>query len=91
LPGDTEWQSLAPHFEMVLSTRQILVADIDKVQTSCGFSVPYYAYEGDRDHAKKWAENKGDEGLRKYKAEKNLLSLDGLPTALLKADQKVGE
>jgi len=85
LPGDAEWPELAPHFNLVLATRQIIVADIDKVQTSCGFSVPLYTYDGERDHAKKWAENKGAEGLEAYKAEKNFISLDGLPTALYKA------
>ena len=88
LPGDPEWPELAPHFNLVLATRQIIVADIDKVQTSCGFSVPYYTYKGERDQAQKWAENKGAEGLEKYKAEKNLVSLDGLPTALLKATEQ---
>jgi len=52
------------------------------VQTSCGFSVPYYSYEGERDHAEKWALNKGEDGLESYKAEKNRVSLDGLPTAM---------
>src|SRR5258707_10549714 len=42
LPGDEEWQELSSHFKLVLATRQIIVADIYKVQTSCGFSVPYY-------------------------------------------------
>jgi hypothetical protein len=65
-----------------LSTRQIIVADIYQVQTSCGFSVPYYTYEGERDQAYKWAANKGADGLEAYKKEKNLISLDGLPTAL---------
>jgi hypothetical protein len=82
LPGDAEWENLARHFKLVLATRQIIVADIDMVQTSCGFSVPYYSYEGERDQAGKWAENKGIEGLEAYKAEKNLKSIDGLPTAL---------
>jgi len=82
LPGDEEWQQLAPLFELQLATRQIIVADIHKVQTSCGFSVPYYEYTGERDHAQKWAENKGAEGLELYIQEKNRISLDGLPTAL---------
>jgi len=82
LPGDPEWRELAPHFNLVLATRQIIVADIDKVQTSCGFSVPYYEYAGERDVAQKWAENKGADGLELYKKEKNRISLDGLPTAL---------
>ncbi len=43
-------KGLAPHFKMVdTATRQIIVADIDMVQTSCGFSVPYYTYDGERD------------------------------------------
>jgi hypothetical protein len=84
LPGDMEWPELASHFTLTMSTRQIIVADIDLVQTSCGFGVPYYSYEGERDHAQKWAANKGTEGLEMYKADKNLVSLDGLPTALAK-------
>jgi hypothetical protein len=82
LPDNAEWDELSPHFNLVLATRQIIVADIDIIQTSCGFSVPYYEYLGERDHAEKWAENKGAEGLEAYKAQKNRLSMDGLPTAL---------
>jgi pyridoxamine 5'-phosphate oxidase-like protein len=82
LPGDAEWDELAGHFTLQLATRQIIVADINKVQTSCGFSVPLYEYTGERDHAEKWASNKGAEGLELYKREKNLFSIDGLPTAL---------
>jgi hypothetical protein len=82
VPGDQEWPELSRHFNMVLSTRQIIVADVYTVQTSCGFSVPYYTYDGERDQAEKWALNKGAAGLEVYKAEKNMVSLDGLPTAL---------
>ena len=82
LPGDTEWPQLTKYFELQLATRQIIVADIHKVQTSCGFSVPLYEYMGERDQAQKWAESKGIEGLEIYKAEKNRVSMDGLPTAL---------
>jgi hypothetical protein len=84
LPGDEEWTALAPNFAILLATRQIIVADIHQVQTSCGFSVPYYSYEGERDQAYKWAINKGVDGLEAYKKEKNMLSMDGLPTALVK-------
>jgi hypothetical protein len=83
LPGDDAWSTLATKFDILLSTRQIIVADIHKVQTSCGFSVPYYAYEGERDQAYKWAANKGVDGLAAYKKEKNMVSMDGLPTALV--------
>ena len=82
LPGDERWATLSPQFQLQLGTRQIIVADIHKVQTSCGYSVPLYEYTGERDHADKWAGKKGAVGLEEYKAEKNLVSLDGLPTAL---------
>ncbi|MDB5208566.1 MAG: pyridoxamine 5-phosphate oxidase-related FMN-binding protein [Flavisolibacter sp.] len=82
LPGDAEWAELSLHFTLLPSTRHISVADISKVQTSCGFAVPYYEYTGERDHSYKWAAKKGAEGLEDYKKEKNLVSLDGLPTAL---------
>ena len=83
LPGDKEWDSLAPHFEIGLVTRQIIVADIHKVQTSCGFGIPYFSYQGERDHAYKWAAKKGPEGLKTYAKEKNSVSMDGLPAPLL--------
>jgi len=82
LPTDPEWKELSAHFELQLATRQIIVADIHKVQTSCGFSVPLYEYAGERDHAEKWAQKKGADGLEEYKKEKNRISLDGLHTPL---------
>lgn len=82
LPGSDEWAELSSHFVLHMSTRQIIVAEIDRVQTSCGFSVPLYEYTGERDHADKWAEKKGADGLVTYRQEKNRVSIDGLPTAM---------
>jgi len=82
LPTQPEWDVLYSHFKPQMAIRQIIVADIHKVQTSCGYSVPLYQYTGERDHATKWATKLGDEGVEKYKAEKNIVSMDGLPTAL---------
>jgi hypothetical protein len=80
LPGTPEWDVYAPHFKIYPSTRQIIIADIDMVQTSCGFGVPLYEYTGERDIHFEWAEKKGKDGLYEYVQEKNLVSLDGLPT-----------
>jgi hypothetical protein len=82
LPGSAEWDRLTPHFTIYPSTRQIIVADIDLVQTSCGFGVPLYEYVGERDLHFTWASKKGPDGLQEYVQEKNLVSLDGLPTDL---------
>ncbi len=82
LPGSEDWKIYACHFKIYPSTRQIIVADIDLVQTSCGFGVPLFDYAGERDIHFEWAAKKGEEGLREYVIEKNLKSLDGLPTDL---------
>ncbi|MFN8289580.1 MAG: pyridoxamine 5'-phosphate oxidase family protein [Chitinophagaceae bacterium] len=82
LPGTKEWETYAPHFTLYPSTRQLIIADIDLVQTSCGFGVPLYQYEGDRDIHFEWAEKKGADGLQEYIQHNNLKSLDGLPTDL---------
>ena len=81
LPGDAVWPELSAHFTILPSTRQIIVAEIFKVQTSCGFAVPYYKYRGERDHSHKWAEKKGAQGLDDYKKKNNMVSIDGLTTA----------
>ena len=82
LPGSEEWSALAPYFNIYPSTRQIIAADIEQVQTSCGFGVPLFGYEGERSIHFEWAEKKGFKGLKKYIQEKNLVSLDGLPTSI---------
>ena len=77
-----EWETYAPHFTIYPSTRQLIVADIDLVQTSCGYGIPLYTYEQERDIHFKWAEKQGAEGLEAYIQTKNRESLDGLPTAI---------
>jgi hypothetical protein len=81
LPGANEWPTLAAQFEHFPNTRQIIVADIELVGTSCGYGVPFYEYKGERQIMFDWAEKKGEAGLGQYIQEKNLSSLDGLPTA----------
>lgn len=82
LPGTPEWDELAPLFNILPSTRQIIVADIHKAQTSCGFGVPLYEYAGERDAHFKWVESQGPDGLIKYRNSHNFVSQDGLPTPL---------
>jgi hypothetical protein len=82
LRDSNKWEDYSQHFTIYPSTRQIVVANIDLVQTSCGFGVPLYEFKGDRDIHFDWAEKKGADGLMEYVKEKNLKSLDGLPTDL---------
>jgi hypothetical protein len=79
-PGATEWDALAPHFPTRPGIRQIIVAELTRVQTSCGEAVPFYSYSGDRDQLIAWAAAKGPAGLEAYQREHNVRSIDGLPT-----------
>ncbi|TDG00693.1 pyridoxamine 5'-phosphate oxidase family protein [Paenibacillus piri] len=82
LRGSDEWNHWTPQFEIYPGARQIIVAELHAVKTSCGFSVPYYAYQGDRDTLKQWAVQKGEPGLGEYREEKNSVSMDGLVTTI---------
>jgi hypothetical protein len=63
--------------------RQIVVLDVESVQTSCGYSVPLLDYKAERQTLKNWALRKGEDGIREYWREKNTVSIDGLPTGML--------
>ncbi len=82
LPSHPEWPELSALFGDLPGIRQVIVAEVQKVQTSCGYSVPLYDYAGERDHAWKWVAKKGADGLAEYRNDNNRKSLDGLPTAL---------
>lgn len=82
LPGSEQWAELAPLFEAFRGARQIIVAEIDRVQTSCGFAVPKYEYVEQRDTLLRWADAKSDDELEAYRCEKNTSSIDGLTTAI---------
>lgn len=80
---DVEWASYAPLFPKAAGNRNIIVMDVESVQTSCGFAVPLYEYQEDRQLLTEWAENRGEEAVQEYWVEKNQVSIDGLPTELL--------
>lgn len=85
LPDSLNWKSLFSLFPPIPGTRQIIVADIERVQTSCGIAVPLYEYKGQRQSLVTWASKKGEQGIQEYQQQKNIISIDGLPTPLRKA------
>lgn len=82
-PRDVAWGGLLGLFPELKGARQIFKLQVTLVQTSCGFGVPLFEFTGERELMHAWAEKKGEDGLRTYWAEKNQLSLDGLPTRIL--------
>jgi hypothetical protein len=80
---DAEWGAMRGHFPPLPGARQIILLEIESVQTSCGYAVPMYTFNGERDTLARWAGKKGTAGLLDYWREKNQVSIDGLPTGLL--------
>jgi hypothetical protein len=82
LPGSAEWEALIGSFPEMPGARQLVVVDVHRVATACGFGVPTLGEPADRDQLVRWAENKGDDGLAEYRRKKNTVSIDGLPAAI---------
>ena len=79
LPQDDEWEALADHFTILPGTRQIFVIEVESVQSSCGWGVPFMTLERERDTLTKYhAQADADAWLSKTKGRTK--SIDGLPT-----------
>jgi len=59
--------------------RSIIVVEVTRVTDSCGYGVPRFTYEGEREQLAAWARKQGTEGLQAYRERKNEHSIDGLP------------
>lgn len=82
-PDQPEFESTIGKFEALPGVRQIFLLSVDKVQKSCGFGVPFYEYRGERGQLIDWALSQGEQGLAEYRAQRNVRSIDGLPTNVL--------
>ena len=78
-PADPEAAPYLAQFPDYPGARAVIVVELDRVATSCGYGVPLMRYEGERDRLVRWAEAKGDEGIEEYWTSKNAVSIDGLP------------
>lgn len=79
-PRDAAWEEFSTFFDDFPGERQIMVINLESAQTSCGYGVPVYEFQEERPTLKKWAKNKGEDGILNYWKEKNQTSIDGLPT-----------
>jgi hypothetical protein len=77
--GSARYEELAPHFPELPGARSIVELDIDRIQTSCGYAVPFMELRAERPTLQQWAARKDDEELADYWATKNRTSIDGLP------------
>ena len=78
LPQDDDWSDLAPHFTLLPGTRQIFVIDIDSIQNSCGWGVPFMTFDRERQTLSKY-HAADDPAARLEKLKGRTSSIDGLP------------
>jgi len=79
-PDEPDWDECVDRIPAHVGARQYFEIAVESVQTSCGYQTPLMDYREERKALEKWAEKKGDDGLRTYWSEKNAVSIDGLST-----------
>lgn len=77
---DQEFKDYLKQFNETIGARQVFELEIDLVQTSCGFAIPYMDFVEERSQLKNWSLKKGEENIKAYWKEKNSISLDGHKT-----------
>ncbi len=78
LPQDNDWGAVAEHFDIFPGTRQIFVIDVESVQTSCGWGLPFMAFDRERETLKKAHANLPEAEWLKKTMGRNT-SIDGIP------------
>jgi hypothetical protein len=78
-PGDDGYERLLSRFPPRRGGRAVIRIDVERVSTSCGYSVPLLAYQGERPTLDEWTERKDDDALASYQETYNSRSIDGLP------------
>jgi Pyridoxamine 5'-phosphate oxidase len=80
-PDEPDFAPVRRHFESAEEhgVRGIIEVAVTRVSDSCGYSVPYLEYVGERGLLTEWASHRTDEELVAYREKKNLYSIDGMP------------
>ncbi len=79
LAGDPAFEDFVARFPPQPGTRSVIVVDVTRVSDSCGYSIPFLRYDGERETLRKWSRKKGEDGMADYRAKRNAESIDGLP------------
>ncbi|TEB25097.1 hypothetical protein FA13DRAFT_1669014, partial [Coprinellus micaceus] len=89
--GTPEYEELLPPGKRQPGSRSAIWVDVHKVGTSCGFSIPFFAYKAPRNRLSRFALSKEQEeydhyatfhrtkGLKNLWKKYNAKSIDGLP------------
>lgn len=76
--SNPRFNSLKSKFPNYKGARAIIIIKIKRVADSCGFGIPVYHFQQQRDTLINWAKSKGGKGIKSYQKEHNKQSLDKL-------------
>jgi hypothetical protein len=76
---DPSWDEWASRFPPNPAARAVIVVEVTRVSTSCGFALPILQQVEERDLLTDNMRRRGPEGIRQYRRSKNAVSIDGLP------------
>lgn len=85
-PDHPDWERLLPLFPDYPGLRQFFRLDIDRVSTSCGFTVPVAMDLAERHELMEWTACQSADELEAYRLANNVVSIDGLPTGYVPDD-----
>lgn len=83
-PGFEELLALFPGYDRA---RAVIRVRLERIADSCGWGVPFYAYQGEREQLRRWVEDKPRADWEATRYAKNAESIDGLP-GLVKPESK---
>jgi len=76
---DPSWAQWAALFPENPAARAVIVVDVTRVSTSCGYALPILQPVEERDLLTDNMRRRGPEGIKRYRRTKNAVSIDGLP------------
>ena len=79
LPSDARFAGLVSGLPAERGVRSVIRIAVDRVTTSCGYSVPEMTMQAERPTLREWVDKRSDDELTAYRATHNAVSCDGLP------------
>lgn len=77
--GEPEFAQLMTLFPAFERARAIVVVDITRIADSCGWGVPIYAFEEEREQLRRHVDHRPFDEWAERRYEANAVSIDGLP------------
>lgn len=78
--NESKFDDYLRHFPPMSGSRQVFEMQIEMVQTSCGYAVPFMEFKEERTVLEKAMATRGKEGVQQYWKDKNGESIDGFKT-----------